>query len=388
MVAAAAGAPVAVERFEHGAALRARGRDGLYRATTVTADRPAERLTTEAGLRFALALPPGGEATIALRYGSTRARRRRRARDAPARRAGAAPPAAAWLADRTSVVTDDELFNHVLRRSLLDIRMLRSRLDGDEYYAAGVPWFATLFGRDSLICAPQLLAFDPPMAEQTLRVLARLVPRATTPSTTPSPGRCCTSCGRRGRAARALAARALLRHGRRDAAVPLPALRARGLDRRSRALRGAARRVEAMLGWIDGPGDRDGDGLLEYAARARHGPAQPGLEGLRRGRARRARHAAGAAVTLVEPQGYALRAKRRLARLFALAGEPARADALRAEAAALGARLERFWLPDRGTTRWASAPTAARARRSRPTRGTCCGRARVAPERAGRCATR
>ena len=47
--------------------------------------------------------------------------------------------------------TDDELFNRVLRRSLLDIRMLHSRRGGDGYYAAGVPWYATLFGRDSLI---------------------------------------------------------------------------------------------------------------------------------------------------------------------------------------------------------------------------------------------
>ena len=118
----------------------------------------------------------------------------------PAPGAPRAPPRAAARPTRGSpsarrCETDDELFNRVLRRSLLDIRMLHSRLGGDGYYAAGVPWYATLFGRDSLITATQMLAFDPPMAEQTLRVLAGAARRrATTPRTTRSRARCCTSC--------------------------------------------------------------------------------------------------------------------------------------------------------------------------------------------------
>jgi glycogen debranching enzyme len=53
-------------------------------------------------------------------------------------------------------------------------------------------------------------------------------------------------------------------------------------------------------------------------------------------------------VALVEPQAYALRAKRRLARLFSLDGDEARAQALLREAGELRERLERFWLPERG----------------------------------------
>ena len=50
----------------------------------------------------------------------------------------------------------------------------------------------------------------------------------------------------------------------------------------------------------------------------------------------------------MEPQGYVLRAKRRMARLYLLAGDEVRANALLAEAAAMRERLERFWLPRHG----------------------------------------
>ena len=46
--------------------------------------------------------------------------------------------------------------------------------EGQRYVAAGVPWFTTLFGRDSIITAIQMLAFRPQIAVETLEVLASL----------------------------------------------------------------------------------------------------------------------------------------------------------------------------------------------------------------------
>ncbi len=63
--------------------------------------------------------------------------------------------------------------NNVLDRSLRDLHVLRSCLDEENFFAAGLPWFGTLFGRDSLITALQTLAFRPSIAEQTLRLLAK-----------------------------------------------------------------------------------------------------------------------------------------------------------------------------------------------------------------------
>jgi glycogen debranching enzyme len=93
-----------------------------------------------------------------------------------------------------------------------------------------------------------------------------------------------------------------------------------------------------------------------------------------------------APVALVEVQGYAIRAKRMMARMLELDGEGARAERLRDEAAALEAQLERFWVADpgcyaigldrdkrpgsgltsnQGHLLWANAVTDERARRIR-----------------------
>jgi glycogen debranching enzyme len=88
-------------------------------------------------------------------------------------------PAAAFAPPR--VECDDERFAAVLRRAFGDLRMLLSSLDGEPYFAAGVPWYATLFGRDSLIAAIQCMAFAPDVAAGTLRLLAARIGRELDP---------------------------------------------------------------------------------------------------------------------------------------------------------------------------------------------------------------
>src|SRR5262249_45147059 len=73
-----------------------------------------------------------------------------------------------WLGKHTEMLSSNTILNEIVQRSILDLRVLRSRLDNEEFFAAGTPWFATLFGRDSIISALQMLAFEPRMAEQTL----------------------------------------------------------------------------------------------------------------------------------------------------------------------------------------------------------------------------
>jgi glycogen debranching enzyme len=348
IVETGAGRAVTVEDVPQGVRFSIEGRDGHHRATTVTADRDRADSPRPDGLRFALSLPPGEGETIQLRYELHDAPEPPRLQPA-APAAAPGPTADEWLAGRTVVETDDELFNRVLRRSLLDIRMLHSRHGEDGYYAAGVPWYATLFGRDSLITANQLLAFDPPAAEGTLRVLAGLLADADDPEHDAEPGKVLHEL-RVGEVARLGLSPLARYYGTVDATPLFLNLLTEHADWTGdlALFRELRDEVEAMLGWIDGPGDRNGDGLLEYRQRAPTGLRNQGWKDSDEG----VLDATGAPleppVTLVEPQGYALRAKRRLARLFHLDGDEPRAQRLLGEAAELRERLERFWLQDRG----------------------------------------
>ena len=100
--------------------------------------------------------------------------------------------------------------------------------------------------------------------------------------------------------------------------------------------------VDAALEWIDVHGDVDGDGLVEYRRRPQTGLANQGWKDSPGGVPDAAGEQVAAPVALVEAQGYALLAKRELAHLFELAGEGARAERLRAQAAELERALEGF----------------------------------------------
>ncbi len=80
----------------------------------------------------------------------------------------------AWQRGTTAISSDHELFNLIVARSIADLRLLVNEGPGrdERYIAAGVPWFATLFGRDAIITALQSVAFRPQLAVEILSVLA------------------------------------------------------------------------------------------------------------------------------------------------------------------------------------------------------------------------
>ena len=256
-IAQAPAPAVQVEAADGGVRFSARGGDGVVRSTTVTAD-PAPDQREAGTLRFGLALAPGEAHDLVVTYrldeGVTESSR---------------PPRPST--DRpTQVRADDELFNRVLERSLLDLRMLHSALDGHAYYAAGIPWFATLFGRDSLITAMQMAAWVPEMAEQTLRVLASRLGRRVDPIHEEEPGKVIHEL-RTGELA-ALDATPLTRYYGTVDATPLFLCLLAEHAQWSGSLElfhEQREAVEGTLGWIDTPGDHDGDGLLDYCANSR-----------------------------------------------------------------------------------------------------------------------
>ncbi len=77
-----------------------------------------------------------------------------------------------WRSSVTRIRTDNKSFNQILERAERDIYLLRQTFDQGKALSAGVPWFSTLFGRDSIIAASQTLVLDPAIARDTLTILA------------------------------------------------------------------------------------------------------------------------------------------------------------------------------------------------------------------------
>jgi glycogen debranching enzyme len=100
----------------------------------------------------------------------------------------------ASAAGRSAVAesSSDDRADRWLATALADLDALRLALPDhpeDEFYAAGAPWFFTLFGRDSLWAARLALSANPTLAASTLRVLARRQGRRLDPATAEEPGK-------------------------------------------------------------------------------------------------------------------------------------------------------------------------------------------------------
>ncbi|WP_033319475.1 glycogen debranching N-terminal domain-containing protein [Streptomyces yerevanensis] len=102
----------------------------------------------------------------------------------------AADPRPTW--QRPDVTADDRRLPALVTQSLDDLHSLRMAMaaaPGDTFLAAGVPWFFTLFGRDSLWAARMLLPLGTDLALGTLRTLAAQQGTRTDPAAEEEPGK-------------------------------------------------------------------------------------------------------------------------------------------------------------------------------------------------------
>lgn len=256
----------------------------------------------------------------------------------------------AWLAQETEIRSNSLALNAIIDRSLRDLRVLRSSIGGQEFFAAGIPWFAALFGRDSLITALQTLAYDPRIAEQTLRILASYQGTRDDPSRDEEPGKILHEL-RLGE----MAQTGEIPHSPYFGTVDATPLFLILLGRHaawtgSLALFEELRpNVEAALEWMTRYGDLDGNGYLEYARRSEKGLINQGWKDSGDGIPNADGSLAEPPIALVEVQGYAYMARRSLAEVLRRAGDKAGAEQLDAEAGALQVRFNRdFWLADKG----------------------------------------
>ncbi len=247
------------------------------------------------------------------------------------------------------VDSDHELLDRTLTRSIADLAALRNDgpLPGEHYLAAGIPWFATLFGRDSIIAALETVAFIPSFAVATLDVLARLQATKDDPWHDAEPGKILHEM-RTGEMARAGETPHDAYYGSVDS-TPLWLI----LLAEAHAWTGDDGLLDrlwpnalAALAWIDDSGDLNGDGFVEYRRRSKLGLLNQGWKDS--GDAIRhtdGRPAVGP-IALAEVQGYVYAAKRGMAKLARHRGEMELAARLDTAADVLRDRFDdAFWMP-------------------------------------------
>ena len=247
------------------------------------------------------------------------------------------------------VCSHDRRLERLVTRSLDDLTALRLTTaadDGDVFLGAGVPWYLTLFGRDSLWAARMMLPLGTDLAMSTLRVLARRQGEKVDPETGEAPGK-------------------IMHELRRsDVTVPgkLPAAYYGTIDATLlwiSLLHDAWRwghdpaeveallpALESALGWLADHADTDGDGFLEYLDTSGHGLANQGWKDS--GDAIRFHDGTIAAgpIAPAEVQGYAYRAALDGAALLDAYGRGG-GDRWRRYAADMADRFRAaFWAPD------------------------------------------
>jgi glycogen debranching enzyme len=257
---------------------------------------------------------------------------------------------AAWNLSVPRLMADWDDVHVAFRRSVAALASLRMRAsqDGGNLPAAGMPWFMTVFGRDTIITCLQTLLFGPELARGALRALAELQSHEDDPTIDAEPGKIVHEV-RHGRAAKNAYARSYSTVDATPLYLVLLSEVWRWTDDAGlvRSLRPTA---EACLEWIDRYGDRDGDGFVEFQRRAEKGPEVQSWKDSHDSQRFADGRIAGGPIAAAEVQGYVYDAKRRAAELAReVWRDRALADRLDAEADDLHRRFnEDFWIDARG----------------------------------------
>ncbi|HEX5798938.1 MAG TPA: glycogen debranching N-terminal domain-containing protein [Gaiellaceae bacterium] len=256
----------------------------------------------------------------------------------------------AWRLRTPRLESSCEPLRQTFAQSLADLAALRMRThDSVEMLpAAGMPWFMTVFGRDTIITSLQSMLLGPELALASLDALAKLQAHEVDPSIDAEPGKILHEL-RRGRAAETWFA---TYYGSVDA-TPLFLVLLSEVWRWTGDPEPVARLREpalAALAWIDRYGDRDGDGFVEYERQTPRGLENQSWKDSGDSQRFRDGTFARTPIAPVEVQGYVYDAKLRVAELAREVWHDVElADRLEREAAELAQRFdEAFWVEERG----------------------------------------
>lgn len=337
-------------RFEYA------GADGLFRSLSLHFDPPPHSFKERTG-RWRLRMGPEESCRLGVTLVLAESRRRSQVERPPSPAIAVTEletrlqrSAAQWNCQHADIRSDSLLLDRIMGRSLQDLYVLKSHHGSEEYFAAGIPWFGALFGRDSLVASLQALAYNFHIAEQSLRLLAAHQGRGVDDWRDEEPGKILHEL-RVGELAHCREIPHTPYYGTVEA-TPLFLVLLGWHARWSGDLalfHELRENVEAALSWIDRYGDLLGNGYLCYRRRSPEGLRNQGWKDSGDGIVNAEGSLARPPIALVEVQGYVYQAKLLMAELFERSGASERAERLRHEARALRARFDRdFWLEDLG----------------------------------------
>ncbi|MGZ4320122.1 MAG: amylo-alpha-1,6-glucosidase [Gaiellaceae bacterium] len=341
-------------RIERGRLVLGYSRESFTRETVISTPLPAK--IDETGLTFKVKLPPHGlwKTTLDIRvelaaWGGGPLLPASGARTKMARGLGK------WIQAAPRLQCDSDSLRATYHRSLVDLAALRfstRTMPGRSLPAAGLPWFMTMFGRDSIFTSLQALPFTPELAETTLLALGERQGSRVDDFRDEDPGRILHE----------------MRYGEMTAfeerphspyygcvdATPLYVVLLDEYERwtgDAKLVRGLEYEARAALNWIDEYANLQGNGYVAYKRRNE----KTGLENQCWKDSRDSISYGDGTLpgfprATCELQGYAYDAKMRGARLARLVWkDPEFADRLENEAADLKRRFNRdFWVEDEG----------------------------------------
>jgi glycogen debranching enzyme len=334
-------------------------RECFVRETWISADAP-ETVLTETGLRFPLHLGPHAEWRVGIDVAAARSFLGQETA-APKYQGGHDQPAPdmeqsldSWLAGAPRIVSDWDALHQIYQRSLIDLAALRFYAPlvgkGGALPAAGLPWFMSIFGRDSIITSLQALPFTPELARVTLLTLAAWQGTVVNAFREEEPGKIMHET-RYGELVAFLERPHLPYFGAADS-TPLFLILLDEYERWSgdiQLVQELEVEARAALAWIDQYGDRNGDGYVDYERRLPTGL----INQCWKDSWNSILFADGTNSSLpratCEIQGYVYDARRRSARLASqIWHDTALADRLERQAAELKERFNRdYWIAER-----------------------------------------
>jgi len=329
------------------------GEDHLFRQTFVIAD-PAPDVVVDAEtatFQWTVDLQPRDVLAVTITIEPSLQGGRSPCRPMEAARENSERLAEVWRHSCARVMGLHPSFNRVIEASVRDLRSLTTVFEGHRIVTAGIPWYVAPFGRDALITCLEMMLLNSTMAGDALRFLALHQARADDPERDAEPGKILHEL-RYGELARSGHIPHTPYYGTVDA-TPLFVMLAAAYyswtaDRDT--LSDILPALDAALVWMDGYGDRDGDGFLEYKTRARSGLYNQGWKDSGDAVVHIDGSLAEPPIAVVEVQCYAYLAKYGIADVYEALGHRDRAESLRRGAAELkDAFNEAFWMEDEGT---------------------------------------